>query len=147
MTFRNSNPICRRNSIGILKKQERENLGYLNAKETFFIPGKVTEQIPQTNSNPFRYLHLKVLLYRPIFHQFCAQSQRSHLMNQLSGQKSFDKTMIYSIIQSYATACIESAQQLITFINTSSRTRAAGAWWYAIFCEYSPGIVILRLII
>lgn len=46
-----------------------------------------------------------------------------------------DNTITSLLIKHCSRACIESAQELIAHVDRSFQTKAAGAWWYAIFCK------------
>jgi hypothetical protein len=83
-------------------------------------------------------MHLKLLLYRPIFNQLCIESKLESLAKVSGESKGFEmaNNMLYSHFAPHcAGACVGAAQELIDIIDRSSQTTATGAWWYNLFCE------------
>lgn len=84
-----------------------------------------------------RFVHLKLLLYRPIFNKLCVESK----LGSARTSSDFDRrdatnNMLYChFAQHCAEACVGAAEELINIIDTASQTLATGAWWYNVFCK------------
>lgn len=83
---------------------------------------------PPANHHFPRYLHLKLLLYRPTFSAYC--SGISSGFNQT--QPDSWSTMYQ---QNAALKCVRAACDLIHSLSDATTEDATGAWWYGIFCE------------
>jgi hypothetical protein len=98
-----------------------------------------------------RFIHVRVLLYRPIFTQLCAQGVTEAPSSLTSGVRSpkpsdFGKNRLYSSFAiRCANSCVEAAIDLIILIHEHYRTPATGAWWYNGFCTSHPFSLLLRL--
>src|SRR5258707_8208991 len=91
----------------------------------------------------YRFLHLKIVLYRPIFTQLCRKTFPGSL--PVSGRKPTteykqqdceDNPLYSSFSRQCSITCVQSAQELIDLISITSQTAATGAWWYNIFCMF-----------
>ncbi len=89
-----------------------------------------------------RFLHLKIILYRPIFTQLCRKSFGVSLLEGVRESISEDKRQtqtenpLYSSFSHQCSiTCIQTAQELIDLISVTSQTNATGAWWYNVFCK------------
>lgn len=90
----------------------------------------------------YRFLHLKIVLYRPIFTQLCRKSfpgtfpavtRNPTATNKV--QASEDNPLYASFSRQCSVTCVQSAQELIDLISITSQTAVTGAWWYNIFCK------------
>jgi hypothetical protein len=92
-----------------------------------------------------RLLHLKILLYRPVFHQVCGKLDPVHSSTGSQtiyrSQRKTGDTVLLLMTQRCAEKCVAAAQDLIALVDQSSQTNAAGAWWYGIFCEYLTQLI------
>lgn len=104
-----------------------------------------------------RYIHLHLLLYRPIFTQLYSERVRQQKMvdrSELPGNSKLSPTTVQSDLYSSMaskceTACIMAAIDLTHLIHDTYQTNAADAWWYNGFCMliiYCPLIIYLMLI-
>jgi len=92
-----------------------------------------------------RYIHLRILLYRPVFVRFCshvcAQESRQQMDSLQSDRSSTNISL--SISQSLAKACVVQSTKLIDNIYQSLTCGTSGAWWYSAFYARTAGTVIL----
>lgn len=75
-----------------------------------------------------RYLHLKLLLYRPTFIAYCSAT------NSRSDETQEDSWLIV-YQQNAALKCVQAACDLIRSLSDATTEDATGAWWYGVFCE------------
>lgn len=110
-----------------------------------FTAVKILEQ--QSSVLVVRYLHLRVLLYRPVFTSFCQQVSKK---GKLSAQpntaaatitKASDLPLMVS--KPLAIACVENSILLIEQVHLRAVSAATGAWWYNLFYARTAGIVVL----
>ncbi|KAH7121827.1 fungal-specific transcription factor domain-containing protein [Dactylonectria estremocensis] len=96
-----------------------------------------------------RYLHLKILLFRPSFSWFCA-STRSELQRRenidlsngsSSRPKETDLTM--SLLVPCAVACVNATCELVGSIERSTNERVTGAWWFRLFYLMTSGTILI----
>ncbi|KUJ06725.1 uncharacterized protein LY89DRAFT_404565 [Mollisia scopiformis] len=100
----------------------------------------------QVNVLHARFIHLKLLLYRPIFNQLCLESKLEGLTRTSGECESHDKatSMLYShFAPRCAAECVGAAGQLIDIIDRASQTSATGAWWYNVFYLFSSAMVLV----
>ncbi|RVX73674.1 hypothetical protein B0A52_02564 [Exophiala mesophila] len=91
-----------------------------------------------------RYLHLRVLLYRPVFTNFCQHVRRHNVFAARSEQplpRASDISLKVSL--PLAIACVESSILLIEQVHLRATSSATGAWWYNLFYARTAGMVIL----
>lgn len=88
-----------------------------------------------------RYLHLKILLFRPITVDL---AQSRYLDASTSSNRSVLK-------HAFATGCIEScicaAQELIHVLSSERNVDQLPVWWYSVFYLYTAGTVILAVLL
>ncbi|KAH0545362.1 hypothetical protein FGG08_000503 [Glutinoglossum americanum] len=94
------------------------------------------------------YLHLRILLYRPIFTQLCRSSSSASLAAEPTGKPSADglankseDTMTSFFATRCAVSCVTAAMELINIINKNMNT--TGAWWYNMFYTHTAGMVLI----
>lgn len=104
----------------------------------------------QRNVLHARFLHLRILLYRPSFSAFCASARRSlqrrgpRETRSGSGSDSgdsggFQSNTLQAAFQAQcATTCVQAAYELTASLLTAREDNAGGAWWFALFCMPSP---------
>ncbi|KAL4801266.1 fungal-specific transcription factor domain-containing protein [Aspergillus unguis] len=83
-----------------------------------------------------RFLHLRLLLYRPAFSVYCSS---------LSTRQNTDGPRRWSTIcrENCAANCVQAACDLVESIFTSTTQDATGAWWYRVFYLISSGFILL----
>lgn len=87
-----------------------------------------------------RFIHLRLLLYRPMFTQLCSEertgtSKTSNIPTQRQGRTK--KNFIYdSILVNCAAACVTAAIDLVSLMHETYLTSHTDAWWYNGFCGY-----------
>ncbi|KAJ9657501.1 hypothetical protein H2198_004262 [Neophaeococcomyces mojaviensis] len=98
----------------------------------------------QTSVLHARYLHLRALLYRPIFIRYCQHmcSQESNKDSDPVPDTDFTKVSI-AIVRSLSIACVDNSIGLINRLHQYSITSSTGAWWYNVFYARTAGIVVL----
>jgi hypothetical protein len=91
----------------------------------------------------FRFLHLKIVLYRPIFTQLCRKTFPGSLPGSVRNpptehkyREQQDNHLYTSFSHQCSITCVKAAQELIELISITSQTDATGAWWYNIFCMF-----------
>ncbi|KAH8804474.1 fungal-specific transcription factor domain-containing protein [Xylogone sp. PMI_703] len=104
----------------------------------------------QTNVLHARFLHLRIVLYRPIFTQFCRKSfeESSPESARKSApdykrQTQAENPLYSSFSHQCSIACIQAAQELIDLISVTSQTNVTGAWWYNVFYLFTSAMVII----
>ncbi|PLB54517.1 putative fungal-specific transcription factor [Aspergillus steynii IBT 23096] len=105
----------------------------------------------QRNVLHARYIHLHLLLYRPIFTQLYSarvskqeNSSRPEFQKGPTFQSCLTQSAIYSSVASKcASACVMAAADLTHLVHETYRTDAADAWWYNGFYVSTAAIVLL----
>ncbi|KAK2000878.1 hypothetical protein LX36DRAFT_653935 [Colletotrichum falcatum] len=107
----------------------------------------------QSNSLHARFLHLRILLYRPMFSAFCAAARPSRLRRGASqgsgpddkGEADLeDNTLRATFLAHCAKTCVQAAYELSTSLMAARQNNATGAWWFALFyLTTCGGIAIL----
>ncbi|KIW14389.1 hypothetical protein PV08_07171 [Exophiala spinifera] len=93
-----------------------------------------------------RYLHLRILLYRPMFIHYC-----QHVCSQAE-EGTMDPTyrppapatevsLIFA--RGVSIMCVENSARLIDQVHLRSTTAATGAWWYNLYYARTAGLVVL----
>lgn len=90
-----------------------------------------------------RFLHLKILLYRPAFIRYCQQICAQEASRTGPGPLHRATEVSLIVARGLSTACIESSIALIDQVHARSTTTATGAWWYNLFYARTAGIVVL----
>ncbi|KAL2823559.1 fungal-specific transcription factor domain-containing protein [Aspergillus cavernicola] len=92
----------------------------------------------QSNVLHARFLHLRLLLYRPAFSEYCLAMTSPECASSNRGQR-------WSILcrANCATGCVQAACDLIESLATATIQYATGAWWYGVFYLISAGIILL----
>lgn len=97
----------------------------------------------------YRYIHLQLLLYRPIFTQIYSQRNSSsgpELQNDSSSQSiEMQSTLYSSMFTKCAEACVTAAIDLTYLIRETYQTNCADAWWYNGFCMLPTLFISLYL--
>lgn len=101
----------------------------------------------QRNVLQARFLHLRILLYRPSFSTFCAAARRSLQRRTGSGsdETNFEANTLQGAFQAQCSAtCVQVACELSASLLAASEGQATGAWWFSLFCmTYSCMISIM----
>ncbi|KAL4899441.1 hypothetical protein BDW74DRAFT_189049 [Aspergillus multicolor] len=88
-----------------------------------------------------RFLHLRLLLYRPAFSEYCSalSDQGRGAVNSKAG------TRRWSMLcrSNCAAGCVQAACDLIESLSRATMQDASGAWWYGIFYLISAGFILL----
>ncbi|KAH8700820.1 fungal-specific transcription factor domain-containing protein [Talaromyces proteolyticus] len=93
----------------------------------------------QSNVLQARYLHLRILLFRPVFTFF---QDRDTTWAELFS----DAFLQYSVAQQCVVQCIKAAQQLVELIHSNLQQDGSmgplPAWWYNVFYIYTAATVM-----
>jgi len=97
----------------------------------------------QRNVLHARYIHLHLLVYRPIFTQLYSETVRKVPSSSSSSSLSLPSatptsTLYTSMLSKCATACVTAAIDLTHLVYETYQTSAADAWWYNGFCTSCP---------
>lgn len=76
-----------------------------------------------------RYLHLKLLVYRPTLSAYCSAA-----MSTFGNAQPDSWSIIYQ--QNAALRCVQAACDLIHSLSKATTEDSTGAWWYGVFCSY-----------
>ncbi|KAJ0135873.1 hypothetical protein HZ326_21109 [Fusarium oxysporum f. sp. albedinis] len=84
-----------------------------------------------------RFLHIRLLLYRPLFVQLCQRmnAQAKTCSGEKPGDFSRTPSQLYdAFAEKCSTTCIEIAQALIDHIDNASKITYTGSPWYSCYC-------------
>ncbi|KAJ5084211.1 hypothetical protein NUU61_008790 [Penicillium alfredii] len=104
----------------------------------------------QKNVLRARFIHLRLLLYRPMFSQLCSNERIS--TSRRAGPDSRDRpgsprvepNIIYSSVSSKcAAACVMAAVDLVSLVHMTYQTTATDAWWYNGFYTSTAGFILI----
>lgn len=119
---------------------------YQRDRPMYFMHGEIVfafRNYEASSLKLYRYLHLKIILYRPIFTQLCRKTFPRSLpgsvrksATEYKYQDREDNPLYSSFSQQCSITCVQAAQELIDLISITSQTDATGAWWYNIFCTF-----------
>ncbi|RAQ42709.1 fungal specific transcription factor [Aspergillus flavus] len=90
----------------------------------------------QRNVLRARYIHLHLLLYRPIFTQLYSNRNSSCGLEM-------QRPLYSSMFSKCATACVTTAIDLTHLVQETYQTKATDAWWYNGFYVSTAAIVLL----
>lgn len=95
----------------------------------------------QRNVLHARFLHLRILLYRPSFSAFCAAARRSR-QRRVTGsgldETGTEANTLQGAFQAQcATTCVQVAYELSASLLAAREVEATGAWWFSLFCKPS----------
>ncbi|KAJ5364822.1 uncharacterized protein N7496_010535 [Penicillium cataractarum] len=148
-------------SLGIVLRIERELVLFKTNVPSFL---KWTTGLHSTPSFPdsnmaiarqrnvlhARYIHLQLLLYRPIFTQIYSKRDSSsgpELQNDSSSQSiEMQSTLYSSMFSKCAEACVTAAIDLTLLVRETHQTNCSDAWWYNGFYVSTAAIVLLMSI-
>jgi hypothetical protein len=93
--------------------------------------------------NSARFIHLRLLLYRPMFTQLCSDDRMDFARQTGSDSDKptigLEKNVIYnSMSVNCAAACVRAAVELVSHVHATYKTSLTDAWWYNGFCMSSP---------
>ncbi|KAH7336658.1 fungal-specific transcription factor domain-containing protein [Rhexocercosporidium sp. MPI-PUGE-AT-0058] len=138
---------------GILEQFEATLPEALNWKSNLnWAPSPLTTILQrQKNVLRARFLHLRILLYRPSFSLYCSSlrpvQHRSDLRTVPADENTTargDGTLTSSIRKRCATSCVQAACELTRAIELATMNDMTGAWWFGLFYIITcSGIVIL----
>lgn len=88
---------------------------------------------------PHRFIHLRLLLYRPMFTQLCSEERvGSTRPNTATPWTRPERNAIYTSMSiNCAVACVTAAMELVSLVHNTYRTSQTDAWWYNGFCTHS----------
>lgn len=96
----------------------------------------------QANVLRFQYLHVRMILYRPVLSRFCARYD--------NGENSPDDAMPSAIALQCALVCLNTAFQVIELFDSIMEGRdletlddLLPTWWYSVFYVYSAATVLV----
>ncbi|KAJ5707301.1 hypothetical protein N7488_007102 [Penicillium malachiteum] len=97
----------------------------------------------QRNVLRARFIHLRLLLYRPMFTQVCSE-ERIGLTEPRKSTNRPEKSVIYtSTSVNCAVACVKSAIELVSLVYETYQTSVTDAWWYNGFYTSTAGFVLI----
>jgi hypothetical protein len=104
-----------------------------------------------TNVLHARFLHLRILLYRPAFSSFVASKlfdrvdrdrSRHPAVGIMQGK---DHALSTGFQEQCARTCVQTASELANAIEYATTGGRTGAWWFSLFCKYANlALVVLR---
>ncbi|KAJ6109899.1 hypothetical protein N7486_002134 [Penicillium sp. IBT 16267x] len=102
----------------------------------------------QRNVLRARFIHLQLLLYRPMFTQLCSEERtdftRQTGVDRKTSATRLEKNMIYtSMSVNCATACVSAAIELVSLVYETYMTTLTDAWWYNGFYTSTAGFVLI----
>ncbi|KAJ5964721.1 uncharacterized protein N7479_004597 [Penicillium vulpinum] len=104
--------------------------------------GKASIFKRQQNVLHARFIHLRLLLYRPMFTQLCSDERAGS--SRRSDIQPGEKNMIYSsVFSKCAASCVMAAIDLVSLIHETYRTSVTDAWWYNGFYTSTAGFILI----
>ncbi|CAG1967510.1 unnamed protein product [Fusarium graminearum] len=103
----------------------------------------------QRNVLHARFLHLKILLYRPSFSSYCSTVRRAFQgrgteTGPVSGEDRPEVNTLQAAFQSQcATTCAKAAYDLSVSLLSARQDDATGAWWFSLFYLMTCGGIII----
>ncbi|KAJ5155295.1 hypothetical protein N7492_008098 [Penicillium capsulatum] len=99
----------------------------------------------QRNVLRARFIHLRLLLYRPMFTQLCSEERTgSTKQPDASTPTRSERNPIYtSMSVNCAAACVSAAVELVSLVYDTYRTSVTDAWWYNGFYTSTAGFVVI----
>ncbi|KAH7472036.1 hypothetical protein FOMA001_g13485 [Fusarium oxysporum f. sp. matthiolae] len=101
----------------------------------------------QRNVLHARFLHLRILLYRPSFSAFCAAARRSRQRRGTasgSDEATLEANTLQGAFQAQcATTCVQVAFELSASLLAAREGEATGAWWFSLFYLMTCGGIII----
>ncbi|KAJ5258185.1 hypothetical protein N7524_009741, partial [Penicillium chrysogenum] len=96
----------------------------------------------QQNVLRARFIHLRLLLYRPMFTQLCSDERAGS--SRRSDSQSSERNIIYSTVFSKcAASCVMAAIDLVSLVYKTYRTNVTDAWWYNGFYTSTAGFILI----
>ncbi|KIW05964.1 uncharacterized protein PV09_03149 [Verruconis gallopava] len=115
-------------------------------KESTEVRQRSTQLAQQSNILRARYLHLRILLYRPCFTHFCRSYTSKKVKSSSKRNRQLGSEVIpleTSIAQCCAVNCLRSAVDLVDLTEHYAATTEYGAWWYSMYYIRTAALVIL----
>ncbi|PVH72451.1 hypothetical protein DL98DRAFT_502360 [Cadophora sp. DSE1049] len=137
---------------------EDEVTSYLHWERGITIRNSIAQPLQQiiqrqTNVLRARYLHIRVLLYRPAFLRFCrkvSSAQQPHQPTSSNGQivgADYDlprnRNLRLKMDMQSSTACVSAAVELSNLLFDATTKVTGGAWWYTTFYICTAGMVMM----
>ncbi|CAG7951477.1 unnamed protein product [Penicillium salamii] len=104
----------------------------------------------QQNVLRARAIHLRLLLYRPMFTQLCSDERASSSRRSDAdpGDRGIgapaEKNLIYSsVFSKCAASCVLAAIDLVSLVHQTYRTSVTDAWWYNGFYTSTAGFILI----
>ncbi|KAM0230354.1 hypothetical protein ACHAPO_009349 [Fusarium lateritium] len=103
----------------------------------------------QRNVLHARFLHLKILLYRPSFSSYCSSVRRAFQGQDTEtgsglGDDGPEVNTLQAALQSQcATTCVKTAYDLSVSLLSARQDDATGAWWFSLFYLMTCGGIII----
>ncbi|QGI70418.1 hypothetical protein CEK27_002747 [Fusarium fujikuroi] len=101
----------------------------------------------QTNVLHARFLHLRILLYRPSFSSFCAAARRPRQRRGAGSgldEAGIEANTLQGAFQAQcATTCVQVAYELSASLRAAWEVEATGAWWFRFFYLMTCGGIII----
>ena len=103
----------------------------------------ICENLAGAVANSHRFIHLRLLLCRPIFTQICSErigksrSSTGTASKPGSSSETPGGNILYtSVFTNCAVSCVMAAMDLISLVYDTYKTPATDAWWYNGFCMF-----------
>lgn len=92
-----------------------------------------------------RFLHSRILLYRPAFFQYCRHNSLAGPSGSRTPNQDLSPTTTVATPFAFhcAVVCVKTAMSLIAAVRQYSSTEATGAWWYNMFYTRIAAMVAL----
>ncbi len=82
-----------------------------------------------THIHQYRFLHLKLLLNRPAFTDYCSTTRANNTQDSVRSWTAICRA-------NCAVMCVQAACDLVTSLAEATSQDATGAWWYGVFCKF-----------
>ncbi|KAJ5824499.1 hypothetical protein N7447_006839 [Penicillium robsamsonii] len=103
---------------------------------------KRQQNVLRARRGKHRFIHLRLLLYRPMFTQLCSDERVGP--SRRSDTQPSEKNIIYSSVYSKcAASCVIAAIDLVSLVHETYRTSLTDAWWYNGFYTSTAGFILI----
>ncbi|KAL4888826.1 fungal-specific transcription factor domain-containing protein [Aspergillus ambiguus] len=89
-----------------------------------------------------RYLHLKILLYRPMLTHLYRCHQQRPRPSCLSNLEDPHSSAYLRIIEDCSYKCVDAAEQLVSFLAITGE-ECRPIWWYSVLYMFTAGVVLI----
>lgn len=95
--------------------------------------------------NAYRFLYLKLLIYRPVLSQSLHETLSSAAAESQTHHSGMSETGIYdNFTMNCSVLCVRSAIDLISLVHETCSTDLASVWFYNVFCKQAryPAVIV-----